>query len=381
MADMLAEALHDALILVVDDEPANVLLLQRMLRNAGYTNIQTAINGREAIEFCAVTPPSLVLLDLTMPEKNGFEVLEDLTPLREEFYLPVIVLTADVNPETKRRALTAGARDFLTKPFDHVEVILRVHNLLQTRSLTLQLRDHNRDLEQRVAQRTEALRDSNRQLESFNIQLQESKRAVEESQIEVLNRLAQAAELRDDDTGQHTQRVGTMAARLAAQLGLDEAHVELIRRAAPLHDVGKIGISDTILLKPGRLTPEEFEIMKTHAAIGGALLGHGQSPFMRAAEIIAMSHHERFDGGGYPHRLAGQEIPLEGRILSVVDVFDALTHERPYKKAWAVEAALEEIERQKGTQFDPEVVAAFLALSGIRDGASIELINSETLTV
>jgi putative two-component system response regulator len=256
MVETLEEALHNALILVVDDEPANVLLLRRMLVNAGYKNILTACNGREAVELCQEKAPALVLLDLMMPERDGFGVLEDLSTLREEFYLPVIVLTADSNPETKRRALSAGARDFLLKPFDHVEVVLRVHSLLQTRYLTLQLREHNHTLEQRVAERTTALRESNLQLEIFNTQLQESKRAVEESQMEVLQRLAQAAELRDDDTGQHTQRVGTMAARLALQLGLDETHVELIRRAAPLHDVGKIGISDTILLKPGASLPK-----------------------------------------------------------------------------------------------------------------------------
>jgi putative two-component system response regulator len=370
---MIEEALKDSLILVVDDEPANVLLLRRMLGNAGYTNIKTASNGREAVDFCMTCPPSLILLDLMMPERDGFGVLEDITSLREECYLPVLVLTADSNPETKRRALSAGAKDFLIKPFDHVEVILRVHNLLQTRSLTLQLQHHNHDLEQSVAQRTEALRDSNRQLEIYNTQLEDSKHALEESQIEVLNRLAQAAELRDDDTGQHTQRVGALAARLAQQLGLSEEHVALIRRAAPLHDVGKIGISDTILLKPGRLTPEEFEIMKKHAAIGGALLADGQSPFVRAAETIALFHHERYDGKGYPHGLAGQDIPLEGRILSVVDVFDALTHERPYKKAWPVEEALQEIQKQKGSQFDPEIVDAFLSIPLRRENRLIEV--------
>lgn len=366
------EALHDSLILVVDDEPANVLLLRRMLASAGYTNIKTASNGREAVEFCFTSPPSIILLDIMMPILDGFGVMQELVDLRKECYLPIVVLTADSHPETKRRALSAGAKDFLTKPFDHVEVLLRVQNLLQTRSLTLQLQNHNHNLEKSVAQRTEALRESNRQLEIFNAQLQESKRAVEESQIEVLNRLAQAAELRDDDTGQHTQRVGALAARLALQLGLDDSQVELIRRAAPLHDVGKIGISDTILLKPGRLTPEEFEVMKRHAAIGGALLASGQSPFVRTAETIALSHHERYDGKGYPHGLGGNEIPLEGRILSVVDVFDALTHERPYKKAWPIEVALEEINQNKGSQFDPEIVQAFLSIPLRRENRPIE---------
>ncbi|HEX8465425.1 MAG TPA: HD domain-containing phosphohydrolase [Abditibacterium sp.] len=357
------QSLRRSRILIADDEPANVLLLERMLSNAGYTNLHTAGNGREAVEACRAVPPDLILLDLMMPERDGFGVLEDLSDLCAEQFLPVLVLTADSNPEAKRRALSAGAKDFLIKPFDHVEVMLRVRNLLETRFLTLQLRDNNRNLETQILQRTAALRESNAQLEIFNTQLQISTRAVEESQMEVLQRLAQAAELRDDDTGQHTQRVGALAARLAQQLGLPENHVELIRRSAPLHDVGKIGISDTILLKPGRLTADEFEVMKKHTTIGGELLAGGHSPFVCAAESIALSHHERFDGSGYPNRLAGDAIPLEGRILAVVDVFDALTHERPYKAAWPINDARLEIEAQKGRHFDPEIVNAFLSLN------------------
>lgn len=297
-----------------------------------------------------------------MPLRDGFGVLQEIAPQLQSEYLPVLVLTADVSPDTKRRVLSVGAKDFLTKPFDGLEVLLRVQNLLETRFLTLQLRDQNRHLEERVIERTAALSESNEKLALSNAQLQQSQRAVEESQIEVLSRLAQAAELRDDDTGQHTHRVALLSARLGERLGLDKSAIELIRRAAPLHDVGKIGISDLILLKPGKLTPEEFDVMKTHASIGGALLAAGHSPFVELAETIALTHHERFDGTGYPRGLSGQAIPLEGRILAVVDVFDALTHERPYKKAWPVAEALAEIEAQAGRQFAPEVVAAFLSL-------------------
>lgn len=356
------ETLRQARILVADDEPANVLLLRRILRNAGYENIESATNGREAVAACQIQAPDLILLDLMMPQRDGYGVLEDLSPLRQEQHLPILVLTADANPEATRRALGAGATDFLTKPFDHVEVILRVKNLLETRFLTLALSDQNAHLEARVVQRTRELSQSYEKLVEANAHLQKSQREVEASQIEVLQRLAHAAELRDDDTGQHTQRVGHLAAQLAQRLGLDGAHVELIRSAAPLHDVGKIGVSDTILLKPGRLTPDEFEVMKTHAQIGAALMKDGHSPLMRAAEVIALTHHERFDGTGYPCGLKGEEIPFEGRILAVVDVFDALTHERPYKKAWLSEEALAEIEKCSGTQFDPRVVQAFVAM-------------------
>ena len=354
--------LQNARILVVDDEPANILLLRRIFKNAGYCAIESAVNGREAVKICGEANFDLILLDLMMPERDGYGVLEDLTELRARQHLPVLVLTADANPNATRRALTAGATDFLTKPFDHVEVMLRVKNLLETRFLTLQLQQQNQNLETRVEERTAQLSESYDRLVVANAQLQRSQRAVEESQMEVLHRLAQAAELRDDDTGQHTQRVGEMAAKLARKLGFDDTQVEMMRRAAPLHDVGKIGISDSILLKPGKLTPEEFGVMKTHASIGAALLQAGQSPFVRAAETIALTHHERFDGNGYPQGLAGENIPLEGRILAVVDVFDALTHERPYKKAWPIEEALDEIEKQAGKQFDPRVVSAFLEL-------------------
>ncbi len=192
--------------------------------------------------------------------------------------------------------------------------------------------------------------------------VQERTEELAQSQIEILSRLARAAEFRDDDTGQHTQRVAHTAALLAHSLGLQSEQVELIRQAAPLHDVGKIAISDMILLKPGKLTDEEFATMKSHAALGAALLSDGHSEVVQLAERIAGAHHERWDGKGYPQRLAGEQIPLEGRILAIADVFDALTHERPYKKAWSVAEAVAEITRQSGQQFDPQVVKAFLSL-------------------
>jgi putative two-component system response regulator len=341
-ANALDERVRDLRVVVVDDEPANVMLLEHILEGRKYKRVESFSDARAALVECCENPPDLLLLDWMMPHVGGLQILQAVRERQSPSdYLPVLVLTADSSPATRRAALEAGATDFLTKPLDAVEVVLRVKTLLSTRLLHCRQKDLNLHLEARVRQRT---------------------RELEASQAEVLERLAQAAEFRDDDTGQHTRRVGDMAAILAQELGLEREHVELIRRAAPLHDVGKIGVSDTILLKPGKLSDEEFGIIKTHAPIGARLLQGGTTPLIALAERIAASHHERFDGQGYPNKLAGEEIPLEGRIVAVADVFDALTNERPYKTAWPVEKAVAEIEAQAGRQFDPQVVAAFTRL-------------------
>lgn len=335
-------ALQLAKILIVDDEEANVRLLERTLQRWGYTNLISTTDSREAMPLFEQHRPDLILLDLMMPHIDGFTVMETVnSSLPEGVFLPILVLTADANPQVKRRALSAGAKDFLTKPFDQTELLLRIMNMLETRFLHIQLANQNQILEQKVAERT---------------------RELAASQLEILDRLAHAAEYRDDDTGQHTNRVGHVAALIAQKMELPPSRVELIRRAAPLHDVGKIGVPDNILLKPGRLTPEEFEIIKPHTTIGAALLSGGHSEMVKMAETIALTHHERWEGNGYPVGLKGEDIPLEGRIVSIADVFDALSHDRPYKKAWPLEDCIAEIERNAGRQFDPNVVAAFLEL-------------------
>jgi putative two-component system response regulator len=335
-------ALQLAKILIIDDEEANVRLLERTLQRWGYTNLVATTDSREALPLFEQHRPDLILLDLMMPHIDGFTVMETVNALLPEgVFLPILVLTADANPQVKRRALSAGAKDFLTKPFDQTELLLRIMNMLETRFLHIQLANQNQILEQKVTERT---------------------RELAASQLEILDRLAHAAEYRDDDTGQHTNRVGHIAALIAQKMHLPPARVELIRRAAPLHDVGKIGVPDNILLKPGRLTPEEFEIIKPHTTIGAALLSGGHSEMVKAAESIALTHHERWDGSGYPVGLKGEDIPLEGRIVSIADVFDALSHDRPYKKAWPLEDCVAEIERNSGRQFDPQVVSAFLEL-------------------
>jgi putative two-component system response regulator len=331
--------LTTARILIVDDQPTNVALLEGILEEDEFTLYRSVTDSREALPAFLDYLPDLILLDLQMPYIDGFEVMKQLRAcIAPENFLPILVLTADITPEAKRRALTEGAMDFLTKPFDASEVVLRMRNLLQTRSLHLQLQEQNQLLDQKVRERTAEL---------------------EATQVEILERLALAAEYRDDDTGEHTKRVGKTAARIAEVLGWQAGAVELIRRAAPLHDVGKIAISDSILLKPGKLTPEEFERMKTHTILGAKMLSGGRFPLLQLAEEIALTHHERWDGTGYIG-LREEAIPIVGRIVSVADVFDALTSERPYKKAWSQQEALEEIRRQSGQQFDPCVVEAFL---------------------
>jgi response regulator RpfG family c-di-GMP phosphodiesterase len=331
----------DARILVVDDEPANVLLLERLLARWGYEDVVSTTDSSQVLSLVERDPPSVILLDLAMPPPDGFEVMAQLSALPAAQGIPVIVLTADVSAATRDRALSGGASDFVTKPFDEAEVRLRVRNLLRTRSLQIELEHHNELLEQRVRERTKDL---------------------EYARRETLSRLALAGEYRDDETHEHAQRVGRTAAVLGAQLGLPDHEVDLIRRSAPLHDIGKVGVPDAILLKRGRLTHDEFELIKGHTLIGGRILADSVSNVLQAGEIIARTHHERWDGGGYPTGLAGEAIPLHGRLVALADVFDALTHERPYKPPWPLERAVEEIRREAGHQLDPALVRTFESL-------------------
>jgi putative two-component system response regulator len=321
------------IVVVTDDEQST--LLGRILSAAGYEDVARPRTLLEAEVAADAGDPDLVVLDVGL--EGGFELLERVV----RSGVPVLVLTADDTPTTRRRALGLGARDFMTTPPDRVEVLLRVGNLLQMRRLQRALEDRNHDLQRWVRARTADLEDARK---------------------ETLERLALAAEYRDDDTHQHTKRVGRTAARLAKQLGLSGDTVEHLRYAAPLHDVGKIGIPDAVWLKPGKLTDDERKMLERHTEIGARILSGSRSPILRLAEQIARSHHERWDGTGYPGNLAGDAIPLAGRITAVADVFDVLAHPRPHKKAWPLERAVAEIADQAGRQFDPEVVAAFRRL-------------------
>jgi putative two-component system response regulator len=333
------EDLRGMHVVVIDDEAVNRRLMERILQEAGFGKI-TLIADSTRLEQLEEIDPDVICLDLHMPGKDGFTVLEEirgsLPSLRQ---VPVLVFTADVSIPSRQKALELGANDFLNKPGEAIEIVLRVRNFLRTRKLYKELESYSLDLENKVQRRT---------LELY------------EATEDCLWRLARASEYRDDDTGEHTIRVGVVSSRIARHLGLGAEEVDMIRRAAPLHDIGKIGIPDSILLKPGKLTPEEYAVMRSHVKIGASLLAGSSSKLMLMAEKIALTHHERWDGTGYGLGLSGDEIPLPGRIVAVADVYDALIHDRPYKQAWPQEKAVAEIRSQAGKHFDPQVVEAFL---------------------
>jgi putative two-component system response regulator len=340
------EIIQNSRILIIDDRAENVLLLERMLTEAGYEHLQSLTDPRLALTKFTEFAPDLVAIDLRMPHIDGFSLLKQLrSRIPDGTFVPMLVLTADNSRKSKQDALSLGAKDFITKPLDRAETLLRIYNLLETRWLYAQMHAHNETLEEKVRERT---------------------RQLEEAQLEILERLALAADYRDDCTGRHTRRVGELAALLASTIGLAPEDVELIHRAAPLHDIGKIGIPDGILLKPGKLTPEEYVHIKAHTDIGRIILSGSKFPILQTAERIALYHHERWDGSGYYH-LKAQAIPIEARIVSVVDVFDVITHGRPYKAAASLEEAVELIREQRGKQFDPALVDAFCELPRQQD--------------
>lgn len=330
-----------ARILVVDDEPANLKLLRLMLQHAGYTHITLLDDPRETAALYRQTAPDLVLLDLNMPYLNGFEVMAQLREMAPTSLCPVVVLTAQCGQDVLLRALREGANDFLHKPFHRQELLARVHNLLLV------------ELERQRLQRDRSA--------LVHTVLQQSDE-VHRLQVDTVHRLAQAAELRDNETGAHVLRMSQTSALLAKEVGWDDHACELLRHASPMHDIGKIGIPDGILLKPGALTPDERAVMQTHTTVGAALLSGSDDELMCMARDIALNHHEKWDGTGYPNGLAGTAIPEPARIVAVADVYDALTSERPYKPAWPVDRAVHFMREQAGKHFDPDILQRFLAV-------------------
>lgn len=336
-----AEQLANMRILIVDDQKLHGLFLKKLLNEEGFQIVECVADPLKTLQVFRDFSPDVLVLDMIMPGLDGFQVMEQLAEFRKDHYLPILALSSEKSSDIRLRALRSGATDFLNKPYENMEIIFRIRNMIEMRSLHMQVKNQNTILENLVQERTKELR---------------------ESQLDIIRRLAQAAEFRDSDTGMHIVRMSQYCQKFAVALGLSLQECELILNASPLHDIGKLGIPDNILLKPGKLTEEEFEIMKTHATIGAQLLEGGNSPLMKMAQQIAATHHERWDGTGYPKGLKGEEIPLIGQICSICDVFDALTSKRPYKKAWTVPEAVEEIKRMRLKHFSPLIADRFLEI-------------------
>ena len=332
-------SIFDAKILIVDDNIANVALLEAILEEEDYTAVFSTTDPREVIPLYRQHKFDLILLDIRMPWLSGIDVLNLLKDEIVDDYIPVIVLTAQTDMETRQNALTAGAKDFITKPFEDWEVLLRIQNMLETRMYYTRQVDRANTLEQEVRKRTEEIR---------------------LTQLETVRRLGVAGEFRDNETGAHVLRMSHVCSLLAKKNGQNENDCELLLFASSMHDVGKIGIRDDVLLKQGKLNDEEWQSMKRHPQIGAKIIGDHNSDLMILAREVALNHHEKWDGTGYPRGIQGEDIPISARIAAISDVFDALTSERPYKEAWSVEKALALIQRESGQHFDPMLVELFL---------------------
>jgi putative two-component system response regulator len=327
-------------VLIIDDSRSSLALLASVIAEVGDVSIDTRVSPLDGLALCAAEQVDLVLVDHIMPEMDGVEVTRRLRARDNYRLVPIVMVTSDSDQRLKVDAIGAGATDFINKPFDRTELLARVRNLLALRKSQIDLADRARWLVREVENAT---------------------RHLVEREEEVIWRLARAIEFRDGDTGEHVSRVALICRLVAEAMGLSAERCRTIYLAAPLHDIGKIAIADAILGKPGRLTPEEMNEMRKHVTIGARILENGSSELIRTAELIAQSHHERWDGTGYPDRLSGADIPLEARIVAIADVFDALCSERPYKSAWPIDRARAEILRLSGSHFDPTCVAAFEA--------------------
>lgn len=351
-------------ILIVDDEELNVRIVRKYLSDAGYTNFVTSSDSTEAIDLIRRERPDLILLDVMMPEVSGIDILHLMHLDDRLHHVPVVVLSAATDRDVKHICLELGVSDFLSKPIDPIELLPRVRNTLLNKQYRDQLAFHAERLEDQVRQRTAELA---------------------ASREEIVHCLARAAEYRDDDTGHHVMRVGKYVGVIAREMDFNESRIEILELAAQLHDIGKIGIPDAVLHKPGKLdeseretinkhcaigkqiiqplTPHEWGILKSHTRLGANLLHVSSSPLLLLAARIAQTHHERFDGTGYPLGLKGEDIPIEGRMTAVADVYDALSTKRPYKAAFPREKCFEIMSEGRGTHFDPAILDAFFRRS------------------
>lgn len=330
-------------ILIVDDEPVVRKILRQRLSAEGY-HCEEAGSAEEAVDRLAKNLADLVVLDIKMPGKSGVDLLPEIKSGYPD--IAVIMATAITDTTTAIQCMREGAYDYLVKPFNLDEVALSAERALEKRRLELENRTYQQHLEQMVAERT--------------TELKQAIGRIKLASLDTIHRLARAAEYKDEDTGSHIQRMSQYCTAIARKMGLGDREAENILYAAPMHDVGKMGIPDRILLKTGSLDDDEWEIMKKHTVIGAEILRDSDAEFIRLAEVIALTHHEKWDGSGYPEGLRGLEIPRAGRIVAIVDVFDALTSKRPYKPPYSVDESLDIIRESSGTHFDPDVVDAFL---------------------
>jgi putative two-component system response regulator len=334
-------------ILVVDDQPQNIELLEAHLAPQGY-EIVTAANGEEALGKLSGNQIDLILLDVMMPGMDGFEVTRRVRQDNAHRLLPIILVTALRETEDRVKGIEAGCDDFISKPVDKVELLARVRSLLKVKAYNDLLSNYQKALESEVTKRTE--------------ELKHALERIKAASLETIYRLSMASEYKDMDTGAHIKRMSRYCAAVARRMGLTESTIETILYAAPMHDLGKIGIPDLILVKPAKLDPVEWEVMKQHTVIGAKILEGSDAEFIRMGETIAQCHHEKWDGSGYPNSLKGIEIPSAARIAAIADVFDALTSKRPYKEPFSVEKSLAIIREVRGSHFDPDVVDAFFAI-------------------
>lgn len=337
-------------VLIVDDEEPNRLVLREMIEILGY-DAEIARDGMDALAIVKLDI-DLVLLDVNMPGMDGFEVARRIRQDPEVADLPIIQVTALTSHQDRLRAVEAGANDFIGKPVDSTELRVRCASLLKMKQQQDAIKAHQAELENTVERRTSALR-------LALSQRAEAERRAYQAHLDTIHRLAIAAEYKDEDTASHIHRMSRYCGVLAEAIHLQPGEIESLVHASPMHDVGKMGIPDGILLKPGKLEPDEWEVMKTHTTIGGRILGGSDSELLEAGKVIALSHHERWDGSGYPAGIGGEDIPLSGRIAAVADVFDALTTKRPYKVAMPNEEAFEIIRKGRGSHFDAELVDHF----------------------
>lgn len=331
--------LHEAKILIVDDQEPNTKLLKRILQSFKYTNIDILLDPREVLGYCEESTPDLILLDLKMPFMDGFEVMEKIKSIVDPLFVQVIMISAQDEHSNKLRALDLGIVDFISKPFDNIEVILRINKALELKSLHEELKTKNESLQCEV-----------------NIKSQ----LLEDMQMELIDRLMLTAEFRDTNTGYHIARIGYFAMHLAELAGLNEKECEIIFHASKMHDIGKIGIADDILLKADKLTEDEMNLMKLHTVKGAKILSGSKSEILRCAERIAHNHHEHWDGSGYPAGISGESIDIESRITTICDIFDALFSSRPYKPAWDIISIIDELKSIKGIYTDPMLTDLFI---------------------